>query len=69
MLTSPTQQTETTAGTLCGAYNTNIGYYQSVKEFKTADFSVYLVCEITFLNSRTIKTYFQMLISSEIDNQ
>jgi len=31
---SPTQQTETTKGTLFGAYNAITGYFQNVKEFK-----------------------------------
>lgn len=33
--TSPTQQLETTAGTLFGAYNAVTGYYQNVKTYKT----------------------------------
>ncbi len=33
--TSPTQQMETTAGTLFGAYNAITGYYQNVKEYKS----------------------------------
>jgi phage/plasmid-like protein (TIGR03299 family) len=36
-MTSPSQTMETTAGTLFGAYNGITGYYQNVKEFKTAD--------------------------------
>lgn len=34
---SPTQQMETTAGTLFGVYNAVTGYYQNVKDWKTAD--------------------------------
>jgi len=34
-MSSPTQQTETTKGTLFGAYNAITGYYQNVKEYKT----------------------------------
>ncbi|NNV57352.1 DUF932 domain-containing protein [Limnovirga soli] len=34
---SPTQQMETTAGTLFGAYNAITGYYQNVKDYKNAD--------------------------------
>lgn len=33
-LSSPTQQTDTTRGTLFGAYNAVTGYFQNVKEFK-----------------------------------
>lgn len=36
-MTSPTQQMETTAGTLFGAYNAITGYYQNVKEYKSED--------------------------------
>lgn len=34
---NPTQQTETTAGTLFGAYNAVTGYYQNVRSFKDGD--------------------------------
>lgn len=34
---SPTQQTDTTKGTLFGAYNAVTGYFQNVKEFKTGE--------------------------------
>jgi hypothetical protein len=34
---SPTQQTETTKGTLFGAYNAVTGYFQNVKEFKSGE--------------------------------
>ncbi|NNV55033.1 DUF932 domain-containing protein [Panacibacter sp. KCS-6] len=34
---SPTQQMQTTAGTLFGAYNAITGYYQNVKDYKNAD--------------------------------
>lgn len=34
---NPTQQMQTTAGTLFGAYNAITGYYQNVKDYKTAD--------------------------------
>ncbi|WPU99063.1 DUF932 domain-containing protein [Mucilaginibacter sp. cycad4] len=33
-MASPTQQTETTKGTLFGAYNAITGYFQNVKEYK-----------------------------------
>ncbi len=33
-MTSPTQQTETTKGTLFGAYNAVTGYFQNVKDYK-----------------------------------
>jgi phage/plasmid-like protein (TIGR03299 family) len=33
-MSSPTQQTDTTKGTLFGAYNAITGYFQNVKEFK-----------------------------------
>jgi phage/plasmid-like protein (TIGR03299 family) len=33
-MNSPTQQTETTKGTLFGAYNAVTGYFQNVKEYK-----------------------------------
>lgn len=33
----PTQQMETTAGTLFGAYNAITGYYQNVRNFKDGD--------------------------------
>ncbi|MEP7317177.1 MAG: DUF932 domain-containing protein, partial [Panacibacter sp.] len=36
-MSSPTQQMETTAGTLFGAYNAVTGYYQNVKDFKSGD--------------------------------
>ena len=36
-MTSETQQMETTAGTLFGAYNAITGYYQNAKDYKTAD--------------------------------
>jgi phage/plasmid-like protein (TIGR03299 family) len=36
-LGSPTQQMETTAGTLFGAYNAITGYYQNVRNFKDGD--------------------------------
>jgi phage/plasmid-like protein (TIGR03299 family) len=36
-MTSYTQQMETTAGTLFGAYNAVTGYYQNVKDYKTTD--------------------------------
>lgn len=39
-MTSPTQQTETTKGTLFGAYNAVTGYFQNVKEFKDGDSKV-----------------------------
>jgi phage/plasmid-like protein (TIGR03299 family) len=35
--TCETQQMQTTAGTLFGAYNAITGYYQNVKEYKSAD--------------------------------
>ncbi len=36
-MTSPTQQTETTKGTLFGAYNAITGYFQNVKQYKHKD--------------------------------
>ena len=36
-VTSPTQQMETTAGTLFGAYNAITGFYQNVKEYRSED--------------------------------
>lgn len=33
-MNSPTQHTETTKGTLFGAYNAITGYFQNVKEYK-----------------------------------
>jgi phage/plasmid-like protein (TIGR03299 family) len=36
-MSSPTQQTDTTKGTLFGAYNAITGYFQNVKEFKTGE--------------------------------
>jgi phage/plasmid-like protein (TIGR03299 family) len=36
-LGNPTQQLETTAGTLFGAYNAVTGYYQNVRNFKDGD--------------------------------
>ena len=33
-MSSPTQQTETTKGTLFGAFNAITGYFQNVKEYK-----------------------------------
>lgn len=39
-MSSPTQQTNTTKGTLFGAYNAITGYYQNVKEYKDDDAKV-----------------------------
>lgn len=39
-MSCPTQQTETTKGTLFGAYNAITGYFQNVKEFKDDDAKV-----------------------------
>ncbi len=39
-MSSPTQQTETTKGTLFGAYNAITGYFQNVKEYKDDDAKV-----------------------------
>ena len=36
-MSSPTQQTETTKGTLFGFFNSITGYYQNVKEYKTGE--------------------------------
>lgn len=36
-LTSPTQQTNASRGTVFGAYNAITGYYQNVKKYKNAD--------------------------------
>jgi len=36
-MSSPTQQTETTKGTLFGAYNAVTGYFQNVKEYKAQE--------------------------------
>ncbi len=36
-MTSPTQQTETTRGTLFGAYNAVTGYFQNVRPYKNAE--------------------------------
>jgi phage/plasmid-like protein (TIGR03299 family) len=36
-MSNPTQQMETTAGTLFGAYNAVTGYYQNVRNFKDGD--------------------------------
>jgi len=36
-MTSPTQQTDTTKGTLFGAYNAITGYYQNVRQYKTEE--------------------------------
>jgi len=36
-MTSPTQQEETTKGTLFGAYNAVTGYFQNVRNFKTEE--------------------------------
>jgi len=33
-MSSPTQQTETTRGTLFGAYNAVTGYFQNVRNYK-----------------------------------
>jgi len=35
--TSPTQQTETTKGTVFGAYNAITGYFQNVRNYKTEE--------------------------------
>ncbi len=39
-MSSPTQQTETTKGTLFGAFNAITGYFQNVKEYKDDDAKV-----------------------------
>lgn len=39
-MSSPTQQMETTAGTLFGAYNAVTGYYQNVKSYKSENAKV-----------------------------
>jgi phage/plasmid-like protein (TIGR03299 family) len=36
-MSSPTQQTDTTKGTLFGAYNAITGYFQNVREYKDAE--------------------------------
>ena len=36
-MTAPSQQMETTAGTLFGAYNAVTGYYQNVQNYKSED--------------------------------
>jgi len=36
-MSSPTQQLNTTAGTVFGAYNAITGYYQNVRSYKDGD--------------------------------
>ena len=39
-MTSPTQQTETTKGTVFGAYNSVTGYFQNIRNYKTDEAKV-----------------------------
>ena len=39
-VTSPTQQTETTKGTVFGAYNSVTGYFQNIRNYKTEEAKV-----------------------------
>ena len=39
-MTSPTQQTETTKGTVFGAYNSVTGYFQNIRSYKTDEAKV-----------------------------
>jgi len=55
-MTSPTQQMETTAGTLFGAYNAVTGYYQNVKSYKTDDAKINSILYGTGLD-RTKKAF------------
>lgn len=55
-MTSPTQQMETTAGTLFGAYNSITGYYQNVKDYKSFDQKVNSIMFGTALD-RTKKAF------------
>lgn len=54
--TSETQQMQTTAGTLFGAYNAITGYYQNVKEYKNGDYKFNSIMYGTGLN-RTKKAF------------
>ena len=55
-MSSLTQQTTTTKGTLFGAYNAVTGYYQNVKEFKTGEDKLKSIMFGTGL-SRTQKSF------------
>lgn len=55
-MSSPTQQMETTAGTLFGAYNAVTGYYQNVKEYKNENHRVNSIMFGTALD-RTKKAF------------
>ena len=39
-MSSPTQQTETTKGTVFGAYNSVTGYFQNIRSYKTDEAKV-----------------------------
>ena len=39
-LSSPTQQTETTKGTVFGAYNSVTGYFQNIRNYKNGEAKV-----------------------------
>lgn len=54
--TSESQQMETTAGTLFGAYNAVTGYYQNIKDYKTNDQKVNSIMFGTALD-RTKKAF------------
>ena len=54
--TSESQQMETTAGTLFGAYNAITGYYQNVKEYKNEDHKINSIMFGTALD-RTKKAF------------
>jgi phage/plasmid-like protein (TIGR03299 family) len=55
-MTAPSQQMETTAGTLFGCYNAITGYYQNVKEYKSNDAKVNSIMFGTALD-RTKKAF------------
>jgi phage/plasmid-like protein (TIGR03299 family) len=55
-MTAPSQQMETTAGTLFGAYNAITGYYQNVKEYRSTDSKVNSIMFSTGLD-RTKKAF------------
>ena len=55
-MTAPSQQMDTTAGTLFGCYNAITGYYQNVKEYKNADAKVNSIMFGTALD-RTKKAF------------
>lgn len=67
-MNSPTQQTETTKGTLFGAYNAITGYFQNVKEYKDGESKLKSVMFGTGL-SRTQAAFRQCELFQKFGNE